>query len=71
MITIPVWGFIVALVLILAIIAGVWASGMASRLNRLHIRTDSARVSLEGALHSRSSVISALQPELGLSLIHI
>ncbi|WP_408925657.1 hypothetical protein ACKFRT_02720 [Corynebacterium sp. YSMAA1_1_F7] len=65
MITIPVWGFIVALVLILAIIAGVWASDMASRLNRLHIRTDSARVSLEGALHSRSSVISALQPELG------
>lgn len=71
MITIPVWGFIVAVVLILAIVAGVWASGLASRLNRLHIRTDSARVSLEGALHSRSSVVATLQPELGQDVAHV
>ena len=60
MITIPVWAMIATLVVILAIIVGLWASGMATRLNRLHIRTDSARVSLEGALHSRSAVIAAL-----------
>lgn len=71
MITIPVWVFIVAVVLILAIVAGVWASGMAGRLNRLHIRTDSARVSLEGALRARSSVIAALQPELGQDVSHV
>ena len=65
MITLPVWVFIASLVLILVVCIAIWASGMASRLNRLHIRTDSARVSLEGALHSRSSVIAALQPELG------
>lgn len=64
MITIPVWAMCVAIVAVLAVILGLWASGVASRLNRLHIRTDSARLNLEGALQSRSSVIASLQPGL-------
>ncbi len=71
MITIPVWAMIATLVVILAIIVGLWASGMATRLNRLHIRTDSARVSLEGALHSRSAVIAALQPDLSQEVAQV
>lgn len=41
-----------------------WLSGLASRLNRLHIRTDSARLNLEGALQARAAVIGALRPDL-------
>ncbi|HIW95927.1 MAG TPA: hypothetical protein H9867_05510 [Candidatus Corynebacterium gallistercoris] len=66
MITIPVWAMIVIIVVlcVLVAIAG-WAAGMASRLNRLHIRTDSARVNLEGALRARAAAVYALQPSAG------
>ena len=47
---IPGWLLVVVLLVALAVIVGMWLSGMASRLNRLHIRTDSARLNLEGAL---------------------
>ena len=43
----------------------VWASTMAQRLNRLHIRTDAARITLRGALDRRAAVAAALDPALG------
>lgn len=61
---IPGWILIAALVIALAIVLVMWLSGLANRLNRLHIRTDSARINLEGALHARSSVVAALRPDL-------
>ncbi len=64
MISLPLWLGIVLVALVILAMVGLWASGIASRLNRLHIRTDSARVSLEGALAARSGVIAALQPAL-------
>ena len=54
---IPGWLLVVVLLVALAVIVGMWLSGMASRLNRLHIRTDSARLNLEGALQGRAAVI--------------
>lgn len=53
-------------VFLLIIVAFLWlfAAALANRLNRLHIRTDNARISLEGALAARASVIAALQPDL-------
>lgn len=65
---IPAWVLVVGLVVLVLALLGMWLSGLATRLNRLHIRTDSARLSLEGALMSRSGVIAVLQPELAASL---
>ncbi|WP_459611681.1 hypothetical protein [Corynebacterium urogenitale] len=65
MITLNAWVLAFIIVAIVVLMIGLWASGMANRLNRLHIRTDSARLSLEGALAARGHVIKALQPELG------
>jgi hypothetical protein len=58
--------WILVLVIVLAVVAvlGLWLSLTASRLNRLHIRTDAARVNLEGALQTRSGIVSVLRPEL-------
>ena len=82
MISLPMWVFIGIVVLLVLGLVGLWASGTANRLNRLHIRTDSARLGLEGALSARGQVIKALCPDLAqevnrvegvvlLSLIHI
>lgn len=61
---IPVWILILVVVLAVAAVVGLWLSLTAARLNRLHIRTDAARLNLEGALQARSGVVSALHPEL-------
>lgn len=61
---IPVWALVVVVVLALVALFGLWLSLTAARLNRLHIRTDAARVSLEGALQARAGVVSALHPDL-------
>lgn len=67
MITLPVWALFLLVVLVVgAVILAAFAISTANRLNRLHIRTDSARLSLEGALAARSSVIAALQPDLAV-----
>lgn len=39
-----------------------WAYSTAQRLNRLHIRTDSARQSLEASLDRRAALVGALLP---------
>lgn len=67
---IPLWVLVVVLVLAVVALVGLWLSLTASRLNRLHIRTDSARLNLEGALHNRSSVIAVLHPDLGNTAGH-
>lgn len=64
MITMSVWLLIALILLFIAVVVGVWASGLAQRLNRLHIRTDAARNNLQGALDARAAVVEALQPEL-------
>jgi hypothetical protein len=62
---IPLWALLLVVVIAVAALVGLWLSLTASRLNRLHIRTDAARLSLEGALQARSAVVSAIRPELG------
>lgn len=47
---------------ILVTLVVVWASLTAQRLNRLHIRTDAARHSLESALDRRAALVGALIP---------
>lgn len=39
-----------------------WAYSTAQRLNRLHIRTDSARQALEASLNRRAALVGALIP---------
>lgn len=65
MITLPVWALLLLTIVVIGIVVFIaFAVSTANRLNRLHIRTDSARLNLEGALAARSSVIAALQPDL-------
>lgn len=64
MITMSAWLFAALVLLFIAAVVGMWASGVAQRLNRLHIRTDAARISLQGALDARAAVVEALQPKL-------
>lgn len=52
------WLVLVALVTLCV----AWAYHTAQRLNRLHIRTDSARQSLQAALDRRAAVVGALLP---------
>lgn len=53
------------LLLAVLITAGVlWAYFTAQRLNRLHIRTDSALQNLQAALDLRASLVEALLPQL-------
>ncbi|WP_426707020.1 hypothetical protein ACEN19_01310 [Corynebacterium auriscanis] len=59
-----VWALFALIALFLAIAVGIWASGLAQRLNRLHIRTDAARLNLQGALDARAAVVEALQPQM-------
>ncbi|MDN6511666.1 MAG: hypothetical protein L0K56_13325, partial [Corynebacterium sp.] len=61
---IPVWLLVLVVVVAVLALVGLWLSLTASRLNRLHIRTDAARLALEGALQSRSAVVSAIHPDL-------
>lgn len=71
MITLPVWVVALLILAVVLVVAAVWASAFASRLNRLHVRTDAARISLEGALRARSAVISTLQPEISQQVAHV
>ncbi|MBC2681656.1 hypothetical protein [Corynebacterium anserum] len=64
MISMPTWVVVTAVVLVIVALLGLWAMGTANRLNRLHIRTDAARINLEGALAARGHVIKALYPQL-------
>jgi hypothetical protein len=61
---IPGWLLVIVLLVAVVAVVGMWLSGMASRLNRLHIRTDSARLNLEGTLQGRAAVIGVLRPDL-------
>ena len=71
MITMSAWLFAAFVLLFIAAVVGMWASGVAQRLNRLHIRTDAARISLQGALDARAAVVEALQPELAEDVNHL
>lgn len=71
MIAIPMWVFVPGCVLLVLLMVGLWASGVANRLNRLHIRTDAARLSLEGALATRAQVVKALRPELSAQIASV
>jgi len=64
---IPGWLLVIVVLVAVTAVVGMWLSGLASRLNRLHIRTDSARLSLEGALQGRAAVIATLRPDLQVS----
>lgn len=61
---IPGWLLLVVVLVALVAVVGMWLSGLASRLNRLHVRTDTARLNLEGALQGRAAVIGVLRPDL-------
>lgn len=56
-----VWYILVAVLLTAALL---WAYFTAQRLNRLHIRTDSALQNLQAALDLRALLVEALLPEL-------
>ena len=53
--------YLVIAVVITAVV--LWAYSTAQRLNRLHIRTDSARQALGAALDRRAALVGALIPE--------
>lgn len=56
---------VTALYLLIAVLltaAMLWAYSTAQRLNRLHIRTDSARQALGAALDRRAALVGALVP---------
>lgn len=55
--------FVVAALIILVVVLALAAYSTAQRLDRLHIRTDSARQALQGALDRRAAVLAALRPE--------
>ncbi|ANE04165.1 hypothetical protein [Corynebacterium crudilactis] len=55
--------YLLAAVLITACL--LWAYFTAQRLNRLHIRTDSARQALQAALDRRAVLVGALLPNAG------
>lgn len=63
-VTVPIWGVILTLALIVVLVVGLIASSTATRLNRMHIRTDLARASLEAALGRRAAVARTAYPEL-------
>ena len=65
MILVPWWAVVLAVVAVVALVAALLASATATRLNRMHVRTDLARASLEAALGRRGAVARAAYPELG------
>ncbi|WP_298087003.1 NUDIX hydrolase [uncultured Corynebacterium sp.] len=65
MILIPWWVVLLVVLAVVVLVVGLLASATATRLNRMHIRTDLARASLEAALGRRGAVARAAYPELG------
>ena len=63
-VTVPIWVVVLVIALIVVLVGGLVASSTATRLNRMHIRTDLARSSLEAALGRRAAVARAAYPEL-------
>ncbi len=55
---------VIGVVLLVLIAAGVWAYTAANRLDRLHVRTDLARQSLDAALGRRALVVRTLALDL-------
>lgn len=55
---------VIGVVLLVLIAAGVWAYTAANRLDRLHVRTDLARQSLDAALARRALVVRTLALDL-------
>lgn len=55
------WLVIIVVVVITVVVLVAYST--AQRLDRLHIRTDSARLSLQAALDRRAAVVAALLPE--------
>lgn len=55
---------VIGVVLLVLIVAGVWAYTAANRLDRLHVRTDLARQSLDAALARRALVVRTLALDL-------
>lgn len=65
MILVPWWAVVLAILAVVLLVAAPLASATATRLNRMHVRTDLARSSLEAALGRRGAVARAAYPELG------
>lgn len=66
MVTLPWWLLLLVIVAVVIILVVVVASSMATRLNRMHIRTDLARSSLEAALGRRAALARASYPQLSV-----
>lgn len=64
MVTLPWWVLLLIIAAVVIIVVVVVASSTATRLNRMHIRTDLARSSLEAALGRRAAVARASYPQL-------
>ena len=52
-----------AIVVALTLLA-TWMIFSAQRLNRLHVRTDAARIKLQDALDQRAAIVAAVEPAL-------
>ena len=65
MVSIPAWLAVLIVIAVIVLVVGLVASATAQRLNRLHVRCDLARLSLESALGRRGAVARAAHPELG------
>ena len=68
MILVPWWAVLLAVLAVVVLVAALLASATATRLNRMHVRTDLARTSLEAALGRRGAVARAAYPELGADI---
>lgn len=64
MVTMPWWALALIIAAFVVVLLAVVASATATRLNRLHIRTDLARASLAAALGRRAAVARATYPQL-------
>lgn len=64
MVNIPLWVLILAIVAVVILIIGMLASATATRLNRMHVRCDLARASLESALGRRAAILRTAYPEV-------
>ena len=68
MVSIPWWGIVLFIMLMVVLVVSLIASATATRLNRMHVRTDLARASLEAALGRRAAIVRVAFPELGPDL---
>ncbi|WP_295629425.1 NUDIX hydrolase [uncultured Corynebacterium sp.] len=68
MILVPWWVVVLAVLAVVILVGALMASATATRLNRMHVRTDLARSSLEAALGRRGAVARAAYPELGAAV---